>query len=240
MQTLVAVYPSRAEAEQMKRKLVGAGISQERIALSPECREDDRAIRAASRPKGFWDWLFGSDVPDTDRELYSSALCNGRMAISVSVADGTQTAKVESMLHEHGAVALQAEPIDAGAAGREERIPVVKEELQVGKRQTEQRYHVRIYPVERPVQESVNLRDERVVVERRPTSTYTPDSKDFAPRELDVVERHEQPVVGKKARATEEVVVRKDVKEHRETVRDTVRETKVDVDKPSAPRRRTG
>src|SRR5215213_9813278 len=28
MQTLVAVYPSRAEAEQMKRKLVGAGISQ--------------------------------------------------------------------------------------------------------------------------------------------------------------------------------------------------------------------
>jgi stress response protein YsnF len=99
---------------------------------------------------------------------------------------------------------------------------------------------VRIYPVEHPVEESVNLRDERVVVERRPTRNYAPDAKDFAPRELDVVERHERPVVGKKVRATEEVINRKDAKERRETVRDTVRETKVDIDKRSTPSRRAG
>jgi stress response protein YsnF len=91
---------------------------------------------------------------------------------------------------------------------------------------------VRVYPVARTVAEQVNLRDERVVIERRPTGTYSPTDKDLAPREFDVVERHEEPVVEKTARATEEVVVSRDVTERTETVRDTVRETKVEVDKP--------
>jgi Domain of unknown function (DUF2382) len=59
------------------------------------------------------------------------------------------------------------------------------------------RYHVRVYPVARTVAEQVNLRDERVVIERRPSGTYSPTDKDLAPREVDVVERHEEPVVEK-------------------------------------------
>jgi stress response protein YsnF len=42
----------------------------------------------------------------------------------------------------------------------------------------------------------------------------------------------EDVVVAKTATATEELVVHKDVKERTETVRDTVRETKVDVEQP--------
>ena len=118
-----------------------------------------------------------------------------------------------------------------------ERIPIVKEELEVGKRQTEERVHVRVEPVERPVEKSVNLKDERIVVERRPTGAYQPKERDLAPREFDVIERHETPVVTKRAVATEEVVVSRDVTEHTETVRDTVRETKVEVDKPGGQRR---
>jgi len=116
-------------------------------------------------------------------------------------------------------------------AGKSDRIPIVKESLEVGKQQTEERVHVSVTPVERPVEKSVNLRDERVVIERRPTSGYAPADKDMAPREFDVVERHEKPVVTKRSEATEEVVVSRDVTEHTETVRDTVRETKVDIDK---------
>jgi stress response protein YsnF len=56
----------------------------------------------------------------------------------------------------------------------------------------------------------------------------------MAPREFDVVERHEEPVVEKTARVTEEVVVSRDVTNRTETVRDTVRETKVEVDKRGA------
>jgi hypothetical protein len=50
------------------------------------------------------------------------------------------------------------------------------------------------------------------------------------------LERHEEPVVAKTARATEEVVVSRDVSERTETVSDTVRETKVEVDRPATQR----
>src|SRR5438128_651272 len=75
-----------------------------------------------------------------------------------------------------------------------EPIPLVKEELEVGKRQTEERVHVRVQPVERPVEKTVTLKDERIVVERRPTGTNQPNERDLAPREFEVIERHETPV----------------------------------------------
>jgi hypothetical protein len=49
-------------------------------------------------------------------------------------------------------------------------------------------------------------------------------------REFEVIERREEPIVEKRARAVEEVVVKKDVKRRAETVSDKVRETQVEVD----------
>jgi uncharacterized protein (TIGR02271 family) len=110
-------------------------------------------------------------------------------------------------------------------------IPVVEEELQVGKREVE-RGGVRVESrvEERPVTEEVQLREERVHVERRPVDRPVTDA-DAAFREgtLEVTERAEEAVVGKTARVVEEVVVGKQVEEHTETVRDTVRRTDVDV-----------
>ena len=67
-----------------------------------------------------------------------------------------------------------ADQVRAEAAGTTEQteqvIPIVKEELAVGKRASERRYRVRTYVVETPVEEQVRLRDERVIVERRPAS----------------------------------------------------------------------
>ena len=53
-------------------------------------------------------------------------------------------------------------------------------------------------------------------------------------RDIEVVERHEEPVVEKRVTGNEEIVVRKEVVEHPETVRGTVRETKVEVEKEPA------
>ncbi|SEP51304.1 protein of unknown function [Rhodospirillales bacterium URHD0017] len=244
MQTLVAVYPSRAQAEEMKGKLIDYGVASDKVALSPQSAVNDEPLRAGQRPSSFWEWLFGSDVDDNERELYSTTLSGGRTALSVYLTDGERRDEVEALLHTHGALDLSSDSsvattANGKAATSSEHIPIVKEELEVGKRQTEQRYHVRVYPVQRAVAEEVKLRDERVVIERRPTGTYSPTEKDLSPREFDVIERHEEPVVGKTVRATEEVVVSRDVKERTETVRDTVRETKVEVDKPGAttPRR---
>ena len=111
----------------------------------------------------------------------------------------------------------------AEAAGTTEQteqvIPVVKEELAVGKTASERRYRIRTYVVESPVEEQVKLRDERVIVERRPASgTVGSDAGAMQERVFEVTERHEEPVVEKRAREAEEVVVRKEADERVETV----------------------
>jgi uncharacterized protein (TIGR02271 family) len=117
--------------------------------------------------------------------------------------------------------------------GQEEiAIPVVEEDVAIGKREVE-RGHVRIYSrvKEQPVEESVRLREEKVTVERRPTDRPATDA-DFAAagkEVIEITETAEEPVVSKRARVVEEVVVHKDVTEHTETVRGTERHTDVDV-----------
>ena len=108
--------------------------------------------------------------------------------------------------------------------------------MDVGKRATERRYRIRTYVVERPVEEAVTLRDERVIIEHRPVAGERTAGDAELPweREYEVIERHEEPVVAKQARRVEDVVVRKEADERTETVRDTVRETKVDVGKEGA------
>jgi len=114
-------------------------------------------------------------------------------------------------------------------------IPVVKEELEVGKRATERRYRVRSYIVEHPVEKTVTVRDERVEIEHRPISR-TGDLSMPQEREIEVVERHEEPFAEKRVTGAEEIVVRKKVVERPETVRGTVQETRVEVDKEPTSR----
>jgi uncharacterized protein (TIGR02271 family) len=125
---------------------------------------------------------------------------------------------------------------ERGNVVQEERIPIVEEQLRVGKRE-EQRggARVRSYIEERPVSEQVNLREEHVSVERRPVdqalSSSDLDSGDLLrERSVEMSETTEVPVVGKEARVKEVVVVQKTADQHSEQVDDTVRNTRVDVD----------
>ena len=118
----------------------------------------------------------------------------------------------------------------------EERIPIVEEQLRVGKREVERGgARVRSYVEERPVSEQVNLREEHVNVERRPVDqAISPDALDrdglLEERNIEMRETAEQPVVAKEARVTEEVVVQKTAEERTQEVNDTVRNTRVDID----------
>jgi uncharacterized protein (TIGR02271 family) len=116
----------------------------------------------------------------------------------------------------------------------DETIPIVEEQLKIGKRQVSGgRVRVRSYVIETPVSEQVSLRNETVHVERRPVDralTAAESSGMFQDRTIDAEERDEEAVVSKSARVTGEVAVRKDVEQSTETVKDSVRSTKVDVD----------
>jgi uncharacterized protein (TIGR02271 family) len=121
-------------------------------------------------------------------------------------------------------------------------IPVVEEELQVGKREVE-RGGVRVQKrvSETPVEEEVTLRDEHVNVARRDTD-YTfhgHESEAFKESLIEIKEAYEELIVNKKAKVVEEVVINKDVEEHTETVRETLRRTDVEVERLEPGRARS-
>jgi uncharacterized protein (TIGR02271 family) len=119
------------------------------------------------------------------------------------------------------------------ASGEEETIPVMEEQIDIGKRAVERGgVRVRTYVRETPVEEQVTLREEHVRVERRPADRAADDllPDAFQDRTIEVRETAEEAVVSKTARVTEEVVIRKDVEERVETVRDTVQRTEVEVE----------
>jgi uncharacterized protein (TIGR02271 family) len=121
---------------------------------------------------------------------------------------------------------------DRARSGDETVIPIVEEQLSVGKREVERGgVRVRSYVVETPVEESVTLRDETVNVERRAVNRPADVTADaFRERTIELTETDEEAVVAKTARVVEEVVVSKDVTERTEQVSDTVRRTEVDVE----------
>jgi uncharacterized protein (TIGR02271 family) len=112
-------------------------------------------------------------------------------------------------------------------------IPVVQEDLKVGKREV-QRGGVRVFSrvVETPVNESVNLREEHVSVERhavdRPISAG--DKTAFKEQSIEMREKSEEAVVQKSARVVEEVVVGKEATQRKQNIKDTVRHTEVEVE----------
>jgi len=118
--------------------------------------------------------------------------------------------------------------------GGETRMPIVEEELRAGKREVN-RGGVRVHQTvtEQPVEQTVNLRDETVNVERRPADRNVSDAdlqNAFQDQTIEVDEVDEEVVTDKQARVTGEVVVSKQVEEHPETVRDTVRRTEVETE----------
>jgi uncharacterized protein (TIGR02271 family) len=122
---------------------------------------------------------------------------------------------------------------DIGSSDEVQRVPVVQEELQVGKR-TVRSGGLRVYSRlrEAPVEEQVQLREEHAHVERRAVDrpATEADFNQLRDSSIEVRETVEEPVVSKQARVVEEVEIGKDVRERTETVRDTVRRTEVEVE----------
>lgn len=115
----------------------------------------------------------------------------------------------------------------------EAHIPVVEEELAVGKRTVETGgVRVETEVIARPVEESVNLHEEHVTVERRPVDRELRpgDMQAFENQTIEMREMAEEAVVEKKARVVEEVVVGKESRERTEHISDTVRRTDVRVE----------
>jgi uncharacterized protein (TIGR02271 family) len=118
-------------------------------------------------------------------------------------------------------------------AGNQEKLEVVEEEVQVGKREVQGntvRVHTRV--TEKPVTSQVNLREEHVMVERHPVNRAASpaDVTAFQEATIEMTEKHEEPVVSKTARVVEEVTVGKEASDRTENINETVRRKDVVVE----------
>jgi uncharacterized protein (TIGR02271 family) len=270
---VVGVFDSRGEAEQARQDLIRAGFGENDVRIVAQ-QSQGTAARAEDRDEGFWESVkdFFGFADDEDSAYYQEAARRGGTLLQVTAESDTEVDRAVQILERYKAVDLESRSqqwraegwqgyqtaqrtkatASAGGAARgkktgDKAIPVVEEQLQVGKRVV-QRGGVRIHThvTEKPVEAQVNLREEHVRVERRPVNRPATEADFNAATarqgSIEVTESAEVPVVSKQARVVEEVVVDKDVQERTEKVHDTVRRTDVDVEKtnPNAQQQRQG
>ncbi len=253
--TITALYDERHEAEAARTQLTATGIETSQVQITSN--ETDGGAQASSGGQsggghsggGFFSQLKDFFMPDEDRHAYHEGVRRGGYLLTARV-DESRADDVCRVLENSGAIdfdARQAEWRQSGWSGRSdlhagsargadggETIPVVEEQLRVGKREVERGgVRVRSYVEETPVQEQVRLREEHVEVERHPVDrTLRGGDADqlFQERTIEMTERGEEAVIAKEAVVREEVGIRKQVDERTETISDSVRHTRVDVD----------
>lgn len=234
---VVVMFDSRQEAEDAARLLIDEGFERREIDIRSAAgtpHVDEAHERESS---SWWEWLFGES---DERAYYKDGIDRGGAVLTVTASD-ERADQARILLEDQGemvepqSTATTAEPMAhpvQDRSGEKEVIPVVEEQMKVGKRAVSQGT-VRVYGrvVERPIEEDVRLREERVRIERRPTDRAVEATDDpFRERVIELTESAEEVVVAKDARIVEEVVVGREVDERVETVRDSVRRTEVDVD----------
>lgn len=169
-------------------------------------------------------------------QSYRESIRSGKVLVAVSV-DEARVGSIATMMNRLCTTEFEQSQNLKGQV--EVSLPVVQEELQVGKREVQRGgVHVITHVTETPVQESVRLREEHVTVERHPVDRpAAPGDTAFQNGTFEVRQHAEVAVVHKEARVVEEVVIGKKTTEHVETVRDTVRRTDVVVEElPSQDR----
>ncbi len=234
---LVCLFHHDNQAKAAMNDLERAGIPKSSLTT----------ITGANRQHSTFSTLETIGIPERDLKHLQDGLADGGTVIAVSATPDRVNA-VERIFGDHSATKIDetvtrdrdmaaapsaAAPLAGAAVAGEAAIPIVEEELQVGKRTVDQG-GVRVFRrvVEIPAEETVSLREEHVVVERnavnRPATQEDLDAQKS--RSFELTETAEEAVVSKTAHVVEEVVVGKVAGERTEHIRDTVRRTEVEVE----------
>jgi uncharacterized protein (TIGR02271 family) len=176
---------------------------------------------------------------EDDARGYADEARRGRKLLAARGPEDKMERAVEIMeRHEVNGERGEKEERDQGQT-----FEVGEEELSVNKRRVVQG-GVRVTSTvsERPVEETVRLREEHVEVERHPVDRKLSAEEAegvFQERTVEMTETAEEAEVEKEARVVEEVSLRKTAEEHEEKIKDRVRKTEVEVEelKPGKARR---
>ena len=252
IRTITAIFDSAVDAQRAQDKLLSLGVGANDVRV---INQGDASEQGETDGKGFWESIKEFFVADDDRATYTEGVRRGAYLLTARIEDEYNEVACE-ILESCNAVDLDARAEQWRSEGwtetrataaavdehdverdlatdeSEEVVPIVREQLRVGKRDVNRgSVRVRSYVVEEPVEEEVELREQRVEVERRPVNLETQNADELLQdRTIEVTETAEEPVIAKSAEVTEEVVVRKIQGQRTEGVSDTVRRTEVDVE----------
>ena len=182
--------------------------------------------------------IVGRGFAEADARGFAGEAAGGKRLVAARVPE-EEVERAVAVMERHEA---------ARGGGREgsgggETVQEVEEALSVGKRKVASGgVRVTTHVSERPVQRTVTLREERVEAgRRRADRVLSPEEAEaaFEERTVEVLGTSEEAVVRKEARVVGEVSLGKRVEERKETVRDTVRRTEVEVEEvaPAASRK---
>lgn len=260
-QTVIGVFADDYDANRAVDALHEDGFTDAQVDFSSRTNAADTNARRERHEKtgGFFHNLFSSDdkYDENTRNNYREAAARGTV-VTVHTKDMTRAEKAADILDRFGALdandtatklrskGVKNDDYDTDLASHredftygndyshdDESIKVIKEDVAVGK-QTVQTGGVRVRSriIEKPVNEEIRLREERVVVQRTPVDrkATAADMDNFKEGTVEMKETAERAVVEKNARVVEEVSIGKQASEHVEKVNETVRETEVDVE----------
>ncbi len=238
MKTIVGLFPNTSAAQEVKKILISNDYAASDIKIVAADHDDVTATSGTGagigeKISGFFHGLSGGD--EQAHTQYARGVNEGGALLTVKT-DDEDVDEMVALMKQYGARDIEGS-IGGNTAAREvtgqTAIPIVEEELVVGKREVD-RGGVRVYShvVETPVQAQVDLHEERVNVTRRAVDRQA-TAADFEVGNRSSFELRatgEEAVVGKASRVVEEVLVGKQGSDRTETVSDSVRRTEVEVE----------
>ena len=224
--TVIAMYESADKAQQPIKEIVRSGVSHDEIDLLHTDREGDSRLVDDLTQRG---------LGEQEAVIYAAEIGKGAAMVAVEATDDAAQDTFEIM-NRFGARNL--EQLVLRAAGSQDSVPIVEEQVSIGKRRV-LRGGVRVTSVvsERPVEETVTLTEDKVAVDRHQTNRkLSPEEAEaaFEPRTLELAETTEEAVISKEARVVGEVSLAKKTAQRQETVQATARRTDVKVEKIDA------
>jgi uncharacterized protein (TIGR02271 family) len=259
-QTVIGMFDNASEAQEAVQKLTSKGFSRDRIDVSNSTAGSSDTSTRKDEGSGIGNFFRNLFNDDDETDKYSHVARHSQSLVTVHAQTQDEAEDAADILDDCGAVNVDERAASLGYSGagvnstadrssdtattgftdtdtditgQSTKIPIIEENLEVGKREVLRGgTRIRSRIVERPVEESLRLREETVRINRNPVdrAASTEDLANFSSQEIEMRETAEVPVVSKEARVVEEVSLGKEVNERTETVSDTVRKTEVDVE----------
>lgn len=262
-QTVIGIFDNKGEAQSAVAELTRSGLSRNNIDVSDRTDAEVNSGIATDTHReehtdsisDFFSNLFGGDDDDDNNRRHYSEVGRRGSIVTVHAQSQEEATRAAAILDDHGAVDIDERASQyrsgtttgtatgttgaattgtaTGTTGADTVIPIIEENMQVGKRDVETGgVRVRSRIVERPVEEHLRLREEHVWVERSPVNrpATEADLANFKEGDIEMTEHAEVPIVNKEARVVEEINVGKEVEERDESIRGTVRKTDVDIE----------